>query len=306
MVTPPLNGAVSLSADGSYVYTPRANYNGLDSFAFLASDGKSDSTAATVSINVMAVNDAPVLSTPLTEKAVTTGAAFSYVLPANTFTDVDSASLSYSATRADGSALPAWLSFNATTRTLSGTPGASDFGNLTIKVSASDGSLSASADFTVKVTLTSYTVSGVVQDGYVAGASLFVDRNGNGRPDTGEDTGLVTDSTGGFSGTVTGNGALIAVGGTNVDTGLRNTLTLTAPQGAAVISPVTTLVQTLVGTQGLSVAQAQTQVARAFGVSGVDLLTFDPLSAGSTAQGLAVQKANAQVALTATSRAGAL
>jgi methionine-rich copper-binding protein CopC len=96
---------------------------------------------------------------------------------------------------------------------------------------------------------------------------------------------------------------LIAVGGTNIDTGLRNTLTLTAPQGATVISPVTTLVQTLVSTQALTPTQAQQKVAQAFDIDATtDLLRFDPLaSAGSatSATALSVQKANAQVALTA-------
>ena len=40
-------------------YTPTANYNGSDSFTFTVSDGSATSSAATVSITVNAVNDAP-------------------------------------------------------------------------------------------------------------------------------------------------------------------------------------------------------------------------------------------------------
>ena len=40
-------------------YTPGLNYNGVDSFTFKANDGIIDSSAATVEINVAAVNDAP-------------------------------------------------------------------------------------------------------------------------------------------------------------------------------------------------------------------------------------------------------
>src|SRR5262249_4652990 len=40
-------------------YTPAANANGADSFTFKANDGKTDSTAATVEINIAAVNDPP-------------------------------------------------------------------------------------------------------------------------------------------------------------------------------------------------------------------------------------------------------
>ena len=46
-------------------------------------------------------------------------------MPANTFSDADSDigdTLTYAVTLADGSALPSWLTFNAATRTLSGTP----------------------------------------------------------------------------------------------------------------------------------------------------------------------------------------
>jgi hypothetical protein len=41
------------------VYTPNANFNGTDSFTFKANDGQADSAAATISIQVRALNDAP-------------------------------------------------------------------------------------------------------------------------------------------------------------------------------------------------------------------------------------------------------
>src|SRR5207249_3012020 len=44
---------------GAYSYSPAANYNGPASFTFKANDGFLDSNAATVSITVNAVNDAP-------------------------------------------------------------------------------------------------------------------------------------------------------------------------------------------------------------------------------------------------------
>ncbi len=59
-VTAPLHGTVSLGVNGSFVYTPALNYNGPDSFTYKANDGSLDSNIATVSLNVVAVNDAPV------------------------------------------------------------------------------------------------------------------------------------------------------------------------------------------------------------------------------------------------------
>ena len=54
----PGHGTVSLVGDQA-TYTPAANYNGPDSFTFTLSDGTVTSPAATVSIAVTAVNDAP-------------------------------------------------------------------------------------------------------------------------------------------------------------------------------------------------------------------------------------------------------
>ena len=53
----------TLNADGSFSYTPEANWNGSDSFTYQANDGSVGSNVATVTITVNAVNDAPVLLT---------------------------------------------------------------------------------------------------------------------------------------------------------------------------------------------------------------------------------------------------
>ena len=44
------------------VYTPNANVNGTDSFAFIVNDGSSDSALATVSLQIAPLNDAPTLN----------------------------------------------------------------------------------------------------------------------------------------------------------------------------------------------------------------------------------------------------
>lgn len=55
----PANGTVTVNADGSFAYTPNAGFSGVDTFAYQASDGALASAAATVTINVNALNDAP-------------------------------------------------------------------------------------------------------------------------------------------------------------------------------------------------------------------------------------------------------
>ncbi len=54
------NGTLSLNTNGSFVYAPNQNYSGADSFTYRATDGNATSSVVTVTINVTAVNDAPV------------------------------------------------------------------------------------------------------------------------------------------------------------------------------------------------------------------------------------------------------
>ncbi|MBN2849237.1 MAG: tandem-95 repeat protein, partial [Erysipelotrichaceae bacterium] len=53
------NGTLVLNPDGSFEYTPDANFNGVDSFTYTLTDGTLSDTA-TVTITINAINDAPV------------------------------------------------------------------------------------------------------------------------------------------------------------------------------------------------------------------------------------------------------
>ena len=59
VVTGPAHGSLTLNIDGSFTYTPNANFNGSDGFTYLANDATTNSAPASVTINVTAVNDAP-------------------------------------------------------------------------------------------------------------------------------------------------------------------------------------------------------------------------------------------------------
>jgi hypothetical protein len=60
LVTGPSNAAFfSLNADGSFNYTPVANFNGIDSFVYQVSDGNGGTDTATAYITINPVNDAP-------------------------------------------------------------------------------------------------------------------------------------------------------------------------------------------------------------------------------------------------------
>ncbi len=252
-------------------------------------------------------NTAPTLALALDDQSFELGTTFSLQLNPVSFTDADGDTLTWSAALANGAALPQWLQFNPATYTFSAIAGTAEEGAYEIRVSVSDG-LSVTSDVftqTVTNTLAPKNFGGVVADGYVAGAKLYIDRDNDGIADDDEYTGLTTDSQGNFSGTLYGTGALIAVGGTNVDTGLSNTMVLRAPDGATVINPITTLVSAYMQDSSATAAEAQTAVSSAFGLSaGVDLLNFDALAATTTtdeaAVALAVQQVNVQLAVTTT------
>jgi parallel beta-helix repeat protein/VCBS repeat-containing protein len=53
------HGVLVLNTDGSFTYTPSADFNGTDSFVYKATDGQTNSNVATVSIMINSVNDAP-------------------------------------------------------------------------------------------------------------------------------------------------------------------------------------------------------------------------------------------------------
>ncbi|MBI4756151.1 MAG: tandem-95 repeat protein, partial [Betaproteobacteria bacterium] len=60
LVTSPFHGSLAMAADGSFSYRPDADFSGVDSFTYRATDGALDSGVTLVSITVSPVNDAPV------------------------------------------------------------------------------------------------------------------------------------------------------------------------------------------------------------------------------------------------------
>lgn len=97
-------------------------------------------------------NTAPVVANPVVDQTTAEEASFSFVLPANTFTDANGDSLALSATMASGAALPGWLKFDAATRTFSGNPPSTQAGSLEIQVTARDpGGLTASDIFAITI-----------------------------------------------------------------------------------------------------------------------------------------------------------
>ena len=58
--SPPSHGVLILESDGSFVYTPTLNFNGIDSFTYRANDGLANSNTAVVMLTVLVANDPPI------------------------------------------------------------------------------------------------------------------------------------------------------------------------------------------------------------------------------------------------------
>jgi hypothetical protein len=101
------------------------------------------------------VNVAPALANALVNQTVQASGALSYAFASNTFNDPEAAPLTYSAVLADGSALPGWLTFTASTRTFAGTaPAVEEQTVLTVRVTAADiYGRTASGTFTITITV---------------------------------------------------------------------------------------------------------------------------------------------------------
>lgn len=94
---------------------------------------------------------APVLAHAVEDQKADADTPFSFIVPAGSFTDPNGDMLTYSATLQGGGGLPSWLSFDPATRTFSGTPDDGDVGTLSIVLTASDGTESASDTFEIVI-----------------------------------------------------------------------------------------------------------------------------------------------------------
>ncbi|KHS87428.1 putative Ig domain-containing protein, partial [Pectobacterium brasiliense] len=150
----PLPGWITFNpATGTFSGTPGNGDVGTLVIRVTATDGSNTSISTSFGLTVTNVNDAPVVATPIPAQSVAQDGGFNFTVPAGTFSDPDGDTLTLSATLADGSPLPSWLTFNPATGTFSGTPGNSDVGNLVIRITATDGSnTSISTSFGLTVT----------------------------------------------------------------------------------------------------------------------------------------------------------
>ncbi len=127
--------------------TPPQNFNGSLDLKVTASDGQA-STSDYFTFTVLPVNDPPVLETPMDDltyvvvdgqaEDLKTGMNFSVTIPADMFSDPEGDPLQYSVRMADGSQLPAWMTIDPDTMTLSGNAPHASAGTYEIEILAKD------------------------------------------------------------------------------------------------------------------------------------------------------------------------
>ena len=141
VATPPTKGTLSGTAP-NLTYTPNADYFGPDSFTFTANDGTVDSAAATVSITVNPVNDAPVAAA----QSVNVNEDDSLAV-ALTGSDIDNNPLTYAVATP-----PTKGTLSGTAPNLTYTPNADYFGPDSFTFTANDGTVDSAAA-TVSITV---------------------------------------------------------------------------------------------------------------------------------------------------------
>jgi len=116
-------------------------------------------------------NQAPELSAAIPDQVAIAGDVFSYTVNSDTFFDPDADdTLTYSATLADGGALPSWLNFDAETHTFRGAPDIS--GIFSVSVIARDsGNQTVSDTFDISVSNRGMTINGTSRADTLSGGT---------------------------------------------------------------------------------------------------------------------------------------
>ena len=151
----PLPAWLSMDAvTGVLSGTPAQGDVGIIDVEVTLTDSGGLSASSAFQLTVTNVNDRPVVSFAIADTGTSEDAAFNYDV-AGSFTDPDGDALTFSATQVGGAPLPAWLSIDAVTGNLSGTPAQGDVGSLLVNVTATDtGGLTNSSAFQLTISNT--------------------------------------------------------------------------------------------------------------------------------------------------------
>ncbi|EDY37958.1 structural toxin protein RtxA [Cyanobium sp. PCC 7001] len=185
-----------------------------------------------------------------------------------------------------------------------------------VPLSATNGETATSVLNSSNIVITGTTAT---IDGEIAGATLYLDDNGNYRVDPGEQFGF-TDAQGNAQWQISlaqldvnGDGAFslgearaVQTGGTDIQTGLTYAINLFGPAGSLTITPLTSLLQARLE-QGDTLSEANAALVRALSLpTGTSVTIFNPLagSVEAVVQTAAVMTAAIQLAELASAHQG--
>ena len=147
-VTSGTGGTAVLNSDGTVTFTPNANFNGVATFSYTVTDGSLISNIATVTVNVGAVNDAPVAVNDTLATTEDTPITYTASQLLNNDSDADGNQLTI-ASVTSGTGGTAVLNSDGT---VTFTPNANFNGVATFSYTVTDGSLSSNvATVTVNI-----------------------------------------------------------------------------------------------------------------------------------------------------------
>ena len=138
--------------------------------------------------------------------------------------------------------------------------------------------------------------AGVVADGYIEGARVFLDQNGNEEWNEGEPYAFTDDEGRYVLVSSESDASVVTEGGTDISTGTAFDAKLVGPRGAKVLSPLTSMVESMVRSGDVSdYKTANKLLSESLGVVGevIDFMNFDAIERVNDASRTAAERTQA-------------
>ena len=183
--TQPANGTAALNPNGSFTYTPAANYYGSDSFSYTITNDNGRTATATVRLTVLEVNDAPSFTagadqTVLMNAGAQTATSWATAISKGPANEAGQ-SLTFAVTNNNAALFSAQPAVSADgTLTYTPAPGLSGIATVTIYLKDNGGTANGGVDRSAEKTFTIRVIA------YSIGNWVFRDANNNGIRDFGE------------------------------------------------------------------------------------------------------------------------
>ncbi len=121
----------------TFLGTPSNGDKGFLFVLLVASDphGEAASVSFTITVSDLTTNNPPFLAANILDQMASVNELWTFIVPTNTFDDIDGDPLAYVATLEGASPLPTWLTFDDQSQTFSGIPTAPEVIRISVRVS---------------------------------------------------------------------------------------------------------------------------------------------------------------------------